>query len=91
MKIISVERMAKGSFAGFYDDGKAYVSFVMNDGSIVAGHEYKKKDYKDYEHFVGVMSKFDPYVYFMKHPVEVDAINEEVLEKIWEDLNAMKK
>ena len=44
-------------------------------------NEYNKEEYVDYNHFVGMMSKFIPYGSFLKEPVKIESITIEDLEK----------
>ena len=81
MKLISLERI-KGGFSGFIEDGPCYFSFTALKGEDVElEREYQKARYWDYETFAAVMGKFNPYIFFLKEPVEIEALTFESLQK----------
>ena len=69
---------------GFVDAGNMWIRFSFQEGKdfVHYGHQYLKSEFRNYEHFVGVMGKFDPYTFFFKDPVEVDELTEEVAQKL---------
>jgi hypothetical protein len=62
----------------FFQKGKDSVQYK--------DYQYLKSEFRDYEHFVGVMGKFDPYTLFLKNPMEVDELTREVAQKLAENL-----
>lgn len=74
------------AYSGFYDDGKNYVGFSFMDGELKTYNSYPKEEYKSYEQFVGIMSKFDPETFFLESPVAVHDLTEEELRVAWESL-----
>ena len=40
--------------------------------------------FRDYEHFVGVCSKFMPYTFFLEKPIEIESLDFDLLLKICE-------
>ena len=81
MKVISIEPI-KGGFGGFIDDGPSYFSFTaLNGEDVELGYEYRKEQYADYETFAAIFGKFDPYVFFLKEPVEIEELTFESLQE----------
>ena len=52
------------------------------------GVSYQKTQYKDYEHFSGVMGKFEPDFLFLKDPVKMARLSFTKVQKIAENLVA---
>lgn len=44
---------------------------VERDGRVIIYGNYLKSDYRDYNHFVGVIGKFNPYIRFFKKPIPI--------------------
>jgi hypothetical protein len=75
MKIISLEK-TKDYIYGFYETDDHYQAFTVDRTDHIEQTEsYKKDEYRSYEHFVGVMSKFGPFTFFFKTPIEVDSLS----------------
>jgi len=72
-KIIAIEAMG-AELAGYLETDSDYVAFHTSGDSVVLRHHYPKKDFKDLEHFVGVMSKFDPDTFFLDKPIKVPSL-----------------
>jgi hypothetical protein len=51
------------SFSAFIDDGADSYKLILVEpnGTFRTRHVYPKKDYKDFDHFVGIMGKFMPW------------------------------
>jgi len=56
----------KGIFEGVLEEENGYQFFVCYPDRFEKGPHFKKSDYRDYEHFVDVMSKFMPDTLFFK-------------------------
>ncbi len=80
MLIISAERI-NALIHGFIDAGDYYARFDSSPNGFNIDDENKilKSEYRDYEHFVGVMGKFNPYTFFLEHPIEVSSLDYETL------------
>ena len=80
MKILTVEQLIDDGEAAWIDDGENYKEvYVYPDNTMKERGSFPKSNYDDYEHFVGVMGKFNPYTIFRKNPVEVDKLDYEYL------------
>jgi hypothetical protein len=88
MNLISIERNGDGSFSGFVEDDTQYQGFYYHGDTLDMGHAYPKCEYRDYEHYVGVMSKFDPYTFFREKPIPIEAIDRETLERAWQQIKS---
>ena len=82
-RLISIEKERSG-FSACIETSTTYRFFDLKMKKVLWGKEYTKAEYRGYEHFVGVMSKFDPYTFFLKKPIEVQTIDSEALEKVWQ-------
>ena len=70
---------------GYMDDGSdSYKRFVVDsDGELHIMAEYPKSKYGDEYTFSQIMGKFDPDVFFMREPVEVDSMDIATLKDIY--------
>lgn len=73
-----------GEFEGMTITPKQYRSFFTDGDEIIYDETFSKVDYEDYEHFAGVIGKFDPYVFLLSTPVKIDKMNKENLMAVWE-------
>lgn len=84
MKLLSIEK-AENTFIGYVEDGPDYKSFtVREDGVVIFDQTFPKKRFKNYEHFAGVMGKFDPYAFFFEKPIEIERLDYSELSKLKE-------
>ena len=79
MKIISFSKedfeQIEDSETGWIETDDVYRAFrVHKDGKIEYSDEFQVSEYEDYEHFVGVQSKFNPYTRFLSKPIEITMI-----------------
>ena len=80
MKILTVEKLFDNGESAWIDDGENYKDIWMYpDGTMKEKASFPKSNYDNYEHFVGVMGKFNPYTIFRKNPVEVNKLDYEML------------
>ncbi len=78
MKIISIKSYRNG-YTGIFEEDDRYVLFNLSKkGKLKKINEYNKEEYVDYNHFVGMMSKFIP---CLKEPVKIESITIEELER----------
>ena len=78
--ILAYEKVESGKIiCGFVEDDNKYKRFEATARGVEFSDEYEVGNYKDYLHFVGVMSKFDPYTFFLKKPITVPEITYESL------------
>jgi len=83
--IVSIEKDGD-NFYGLVETKRAYREWITNGEMIVWLNEYKKSEFKNYEHFVGVLSKFNPYTFFLKTPVEIPVMSRLAIEETWKDM-----
>ncbi|NCC05154.1 MAG: hypothetical protein EOM37_14210 [Proteobacteria bacterium] len=83
MIIISIEQQSDDLIKGYVDLGDSYARFrsTPNESSIDEDLILKSK-YENYEHFVGVMSKFCPEIWFLEKPIEAESLAFEYLKSI---------
>jgi hypothetical protein len=88
MKILSIERQTLSRFYVWVEDGALYRKLIIEDDKppeeLVSVPTSK---YKDYEHFVGVMGKFNPYTIFTEKPVDLPSLDFDVIKDMkfdWE-------
>ena len=81
--IVSIELQNEKLITGYVDLGDSYARFrsTRNESSIDDDLIMKSK-YENYEHFVGVMSKFCPYTWFLETPIEAESLAFEYLQSI---------
>ena len=81
MKIISIKSYSSG-YTGIVEEDDKYVLFNLSKkGRLKRLNEYNKEEYVDYNHFVGMMSKFIPHGSFLKEPVKIESITIEELDR----------
>ena len=84
MKILSIQKEPTGKMVVWIQDGRQYKKvFVSVDDQVEEDVALPTSKYKNYEHFVGVMSKFNPYTIFRKQPPTVAKLD-------FEELTAMR-
>ena len=83
MKIIGLKSYSTG-YKGFIEEKDQYVFFIYyRNGKLKKLLNYKKEDYISFEHFVGVMSKFVPFSFFLKKPRYVQSMTTDELDRIF--------
>jgi hypothetical protein len=82
MKIICIRSYSNG-YTGIVEENDRYVLFNLSKkGRLKKINTYNKEEFTDYNHFVGMMSKFIPYSTFLKEPVKIESITIEELDGI---------
>ena len=75
MKLLAVEYDNDEAVSFFVLDGDTYKSVKSTKGGGTRIYAtWPKANYRDYEHFVGVMGKFIPEVFFFSDPKEVQGM-----------------
>ena len=82
MKLICLRSYSNG-YTGFIEEKESYVFFKFpRKGKLEKLLKYHKADYKNYNHFIGDISKFFPFSFFLKEPVALETITIAELDKI---------
>ncbi|MCJ7616940.1 MAG: hypothetical protein MUO43_10440 [Desulfobacterales bacterium] len=82
MKIICIKSYSNG-YTGIFEEDNRYVLFNLSkNGKLKNLNEYNKEEFVDYNHFVGIISKFIPYSSFLKEPVKIESITIDELDRI---------
>lgn len=73
MKILNLECFDEpDSFRGYFThDFKEYVEFIITPDSKHLRPMEFSFEIRNYEHFAGVMGKFNPYTRFLINPIEI--------------------
>ena len=80
MKILSIEKTGLHRVELWVEDGEQYKKLALfDDDKVEELASVPVAKYDDYEHFVGVMGKFNPYTIFRKQPVFVEILDFEEL------------
>jgi len=79
MKVLSTERLGLHKISYWIEDKNQYIhQIISDDGSIEDLTSVPTSDFKDYDHFGGVMGKFNPYTVFMD-PIVIDKLDFETM------------
>ena len=82
MEILSLEKLGKGAgWQGWIKDDRFYKRFSAENDRINIGAIVPVKNYRNYGHFAGVISKFNPYTFFLEEPISIDELTVEELER----------
>jgi len=81
LRIIGLKAYKKG-YTGFLENEEAYVFFNTTRGQYRPVQSYPKSDFESFHHFLTLMSKFVNSSFFLKAPVEIAAIDMEMLDRI---------
>ena len=76
-KIISFSKenfeQLKDTEVGWMQTDTKYTAFrIHKNGKIEYSDEFLISNYRNYDHFVGVQSKFNPYARFLSKPIKID-------------------
>ena len=84
MKLLSFEKCSDNKFIGYIEGGQHYKAFVLTcENALSYDQTFPKNNYKNYEHFAGVMGKFDPYAVFLREPIEIERPSFDKLLNLW--------
>jgi hypothetical protein len=87
-KLVSIfkSQEKEKTFHVVVDVGAFYSWFTAAGAGAVETRKIAKKEFKNYEHFVGVMSKFNPYTFFLKAPVQISTVTYAEVEQVYQRL-----
>ena len=87
MTLYSLEKMTDGIFLSWVDTGDTYELMEL-PGKKFMGN-FSKNSFSGYEHFAGVIGKFNPYTVMFEEPVEVsDNPTSQELSEVYNRLRA---
>jgi len=73
MKILTLENCDNEYYIGYAEDDNNYMKFTITKaGSLTYSYTWKKKEFTDYEHFAGVIGKFNPHIFMLINPIVID-------------------
>ena len=81
MRIIGLKAYKKG-YTGFLENEEAYVFFNTVNGQYRPVQSYPKNDFESFHHFTTLMSKFVNRSFFLKTPVDITAVDMDMLDRI---------
>lgn len=87
VRLIALEQIDGGGYVGWVEHKNHYNSFFTHEDVVTqASFKYIKKDYKNYQHFRGVLGKFEPETFTFKKPIEVKSLSIKHIEEVWEEV-----
>jgi hypothetical protein len=82
MKILCLRPYCHG-YSGFLENETDYLYFSFTPkGGLKELMTFPKSDYEDHGHFVGGITKFFPYNFFLKEPLSIESCTIEELDRI---------
>lgn len=73
MKILALENCDNEYYIGFAEDENSYMKFsITKEDYLEYRHTWPKIEFRDYDHFAGVIGKFNPHVEMLIDPIAVD-------------------
>ena len=84
MKILHLDPLHDGpGYIGYFtEDYSQYYKFKVTDQKSFIEELTWSFPIRDYEHFAGIMGKFDPYTIFLAEPISVKELTLEELKKV---------
>jgi hypothetical protein len=85
MKILQIQDIDEKVAAGYAEDDTQYFYFVVyksQNPQIMS--RFPKANYKDYDHFAGVIGKFDEYSLLLIKPIEISALTYEECKRVYD-------
>jgi hypothetical protein len=83
LRIVSAVLCTDGHIIGYVELEKEYKWFKIGpNDTLTYRTTYEKDEYRNYEHFAGVIGKFDPYQPFLENPVTVERMEYDAVLKI---------
>jgi hypothetical protein len=82
MRLVAIESWGDTAIVGMIEKEEKYLTFVSAKGKIPdlrSGNAFDKNDYKGYDHFCGVISKFMPEFTVAVPPIEIKSVRYEDL------------
>lgn len=84
MEILSLEELGKGAgWQGWIKDDRFYKRFSAENDKVNVDGIVPVKNYRNYKHFAGVIGKFNPYTFFLKHPIPIDELTGSELTRVF--------
>jgi hypothetical protein len=81
MKLIALKKSPR-RFSGFVDENGCYIFFIATRSKTKRLLSYDKNDFVDIHHFRGLISKFFPGQYFLKHTISIESISFEMINSL---------
>jgi hypothetical protein len=82
-------RPYKTGYTGFIEDGDEYAYFQFpRKGALRKLLRFPKNEFHGYRHFIGGISKFIPYLFFLEYPIPFDPVTIEELDRIHKEIGA---
>jgi hypothetical protein len=82
MKILGLVAYRSG-YMGFLEEADQFVYFRLSAKQVRRLQTYDKASFNDYNHFIGLMSRFFPATAFYKEPVPVANLSLDDLDNIF--------
>ena len=82
MKILGLVTYQSG-YMGFLEEADQFVYFRLSAQQVRRLQTYDKASFNDYDHFIGLMSRFFPATAFYKEPVPVANLSLDELDHIF--------
>lgn len=82
MELLCITTLAADFIGGYIALDDDYARFTLEPGKPAVIHQharFPKSDYRDYEHFAGVVGKFDSYAFLLRQPIPIPALDFEFL------------
>lgn len=80
MKIVGLKKYGH-RFVGIADESDGYLYFTFANGQVKRLHEYAKKDFESYHHFVSTFGRLLGCSFFLTAAIDIEAIDRENLER----------
>ena len=71
VKLLSIEE-AGPTFIVWVEQDDSYIYYHATHKGFIEKERHSVKEYRGYEHFAGVVGKFNPYTVFLKNPIEIN-------------------
>ena len=78
MKIVSITDHNASIITGYVDTGRSYRRFALfsdKERKTLWGKPMPKRDYRNLEHWAGVIGKFDEYAFVLEEPIELKRLD----------------
>jgi hypothetical protein len=70
------------------EEEDSYIFFQYSrNGKLTRVMQFDKKDYTDYGHFLGGITRFFPSTFFLKEPIPFESISLGELDRIFKQIN----
>lgn len=79
-KIVSLNTGSSADFTGWLEDNGRYCKLYVSE--FEAAVEPEEMQYRNLDHFAGVLGKFDPYSFCLAEPIEIEELSHASLNNI---------